>query len=54
MASDSTTPAAAAPAAAASTKPTKPDEALFNEKVAKAEKEHADAMARYVRLIQTP
>jgi uncharacterized coiled-coil DUF342 family protein len=48
MASDSTTPAAAAPAAAASTKPTKPDEALFNEKVAKAEKQHADAMARYV------
>jgi len=39
---------AAAPAAAANTKPVKPDVDAFNEQLAKAEKEHKDAMAQYV------
>jgi len=41
---DTTTPAAAP---AASTRLTKPDADLFNEKLAKAEKEHQDVMAKY-------
>jgi hypothetical protein len=39
-------PAAAAPAA----RPTRPDEALFNENLKKAQKEYDDAMVRYVSL----
>jgi chromosome segregation ATPase len=41
---DSTTPAAAP---AASTRPTKPDQALYDEKLAKAEKEYQDVMTKY-------
>ncbi|KAK7743168.1 multicopy suppressor of BFA (Brefeldin A) [Cytospora paraplurivora] len=37
----------AAAAASAPTRPQKPDEALFKEKVAKAEKEHSQIMAQY-------
>ncbi|ROW05229.1 hypothetical protein VSDG_00067 [Cytospora chrysosperma] len=37
----------AAAASAAATRPQKPDEALFKEKSAKAEKEHAQVMAQY-------
>jgi hypothetical protein len=43
------TPPAAAPAA--STRPTKPDQALFDEKLAKAEKEYQDVMTKYVRAV---
>lgn len=39
-----TTPAAAA----TGTKPTRPDEALFNEQLAKVEREYAEVMTRYV------
>lgn len=41
-------------AAAAATRPQKPDEALFKEKSAKAEKEHAQVMAQYVCLLLCP
>ena len=47
---DSTTTAAPAAAPAAAARPTRPDEALFNENLKKAEKEHADSMARLVSL----
>lgn len=48
MADSESTTAAPAPAAAA--KPTRPDEALFNENLKKAQKEYDDAMVRYVSL----
>lgn len=35
-------------------RPTKPDEALFRETLAKAEKEHADAMSQFVRHLSIP
>ena len=47
---DSEKPAAAAPAAAAPAKATRPDEALFNENLKKAQKEYDDSMTRYVSL----
>ncbi|KAB5576499.1 hypothetical protein GE09DRAFT_1024740 [Coniochaeta sp. 2T2.1] len=43
---DSTTAAVPAAAPAAAARPTRPDEALFNENLKKAEKEHADSLAR--------
>lgn len=45
---DSEQPTTTAPAAAV--KPTRPDEALFNENLKKAQKEYDDAMIRYVSL----
>ena len=45
MADSTATAAAAAPAA----KPQKPDEALYKEQLAKAEKEHSEVMTKYVR-----
>lgn len=45
MAPESTAPVAAP---AASTRPAKPDDDLFKENVAKAEKEYADAIGKYV------
>jgi hypothetical protein len=44
---DSTTAAPAA-AAAPAARPTRPDEALFNENLKKAQKDYDDAMTRYV------
>ena len=50
MADVATTPAATDSAANADKKkPEKPDQHLFDERVAKAEKEYQDAMNRYVR-----
>jgi ribosomal protein L12E/L44/L45/RPP1/RPP2 len=51
MATDSTAPASAAASAApaTATKPVKPDEEAFKKELAKLEKEHKEAMDRYVR-----
>jgi len=48
---ETTTASTAAPAAATADKrkPEKPNAELFNERLAKAEKEYQDAMAKYVR-----
>jgi hypothetical protein len=47
MATESTTPAAAA--AVPATKPVRPDEEQFKKDLAKLEKEHKEALDRYVR-----
>lgn len=50
---ESQTPAAA-PAATTTTKPVKPDQDAYNEKLAKAEKEYQDALKQYVSPLPWP